>query len=46
MKGYTVVFTGELLGISREKAERILTDNGAKCTKSVSGKTSLLIYGE
>jgi DNA ligase (NAD+) len=41
----TVVFTGELLSVTRDEAERRVKELGGKTTKSVSSKTSLVIAG-
>ncbi|MGN1344487.1 MAG: NAD-dependent DNA ligase LigA [Traorella sp.] len=42
----TVVLTGSLTLFTREEAQALLEKLGATCTKSVSKKTNLVIYGE
>jgi DNA ligase (NAD+) len=44
--GITVVFTGELLSITRDEAEKYVKDLGGKATNSVSAKTSLVVAGQ
>jgi DNA ligase (NAD+) len=44
--GMTVVFTGEMSSLTRDKAERLVKEQGGKTTKSVSAKTSLVVAGE
>ncbi|MDR2180600.1 MAG: NAD-dependent DNA ligase LigA [Synergistaceae bacterium] len=43
--GMTVVFTGELLSVTRDEAEKRVKDLGGKATSSVSSKTSLVVAG-
>ncbi|MDR1376335.1 MAG: NAD-dependent DNA ligase LigA [Synergistaceae bacterium] len=43
--GMTVVFTGELLSITRSEAEKRVKELGGKATNSVSSKTSLVVAG-
>lgn len=45
LSGKTIVLTG-VLPVERNLMEDILKSLGAKCTKSVSKKTSYLVYGE
>jgi NAD-dependent DNA ligase len=40
----TIVFTGEF-SLSRDKLTSIIVSNGARNTKSVSKKTSIVVYG-
>lgn len=40
----TIVFTGEF-SLSRDKLSSIVTENGGRNTKSVSKKTSIVVYG-
>lgn len=42
----TIVITGSIANMSREEAEAILIQKGAKVSGSVSKKTDLVIYGE
>ncbi|MDR1977371.1 MAG: NAD-dependent DNA ligase LigA [Synergistaceae bacterium] len=44
--GMTVVFTGELLSIARNEAEKQVKALGGKTASSVSSKTSLVVAGE
>jgi len=46
LKGQVAVVTGTLPTLSREDAEALLKQLGAKVTSSVSAKTTLLIAGE
>lgn len=46
LEGKTVVLTGKLSQMGRSEAKKILEEQGAKVTGSVSKKTSLLIAGE
>ena len=43
--GMTVVFTGELLSVTRDEAEKRVKELGGKATNSVSSKTSLVVAG-
>lgn len=45
LKGMTVVLTGTLVSLSREKATELIEANGGKVTSSVSKKTSFLVAG-
>ena len=45
LKGMTVVLTGTLVSISREKATELIEANGGKVTSSVSKKTTFLVAG-
>ncbi|KAH3664129.1 hypothetical protein OGAPHI_004843 [Ogataea philodendri] len=45
LNGLTVVFTGILPTIDRDECVRIASKYGAKVTKSISGKTSLVVIG-
>jgi len=40
----TIVFTGEF-SLSRDKLTEIVLKNGGRNTKSVSKKTSIVVYG-
>lgn len=44
--GLTIVFTGVLPTLEREAAENIAKKYGARVTKSISGKTSLVVLGD
>lgn len=44
--GLTIVFTGVLPSLEREAAENIAKKYGARVTKSISGKTSLVVLGD
>jgi DNA ligase (NAD+) len=44
-KGMTVVLTGTLDSLSRERATELIESNGGKVTSSVSKKTSFLVAG-
>lgn len=44
--GLTIVFTGVLPGLDRDAAETIAKRYGAKVTKSILKKTSLVVIGE
>lgn len=44
--GLTIVFTGVLPGLDRDAAESLAKRYGAKVTKSISKKTSLVVIGE
>lgn len=46
LAGVTVVITGTLATMSREKAEAAVTELGGKATASVSKKTTALVVGE
>ena len=41
----TIVVTGTLFGISREEAEKLITDRSGKCSSTVSAKTSFVVAG-
>lgn len=45
LKGRTVVLTGTLESLSRERATEMIEANGGKVTSSVSKKTSFLVAG-
>ncbi|KAH3682303.1 hypothetical protein WICPIJ_006718 [Wickerhamomyces pijperi] len=45
LTGLTIVFTGVLPNLSREDCEALGQKYGAKITKSISGKTSLVVLG-
>jgi len=44
--GMTVVLTGTLTTLSREKAKEIIQSNGGKVTGSVSASTSMVVAGD
>ena len=44
--GLTIVFTGVLPNLDRATSESIATRYGARVTKSISGKTSLVVLGD
>ncbi|CAH6720583.1 replication factor C subunit 1 [[Candida] jaroonii] len=46
LSGLTMVFTGQLPSLERDQAESIAKRYGAKVTKSISGKTSVVVIGE
>ncbi len=46
LKGKTIVVTGTLPSLSRDEAEKLITDNGGKASSSVSKKTSYVLAGE
>lgn len=41
----TIVVTGTIFGISRDEAEKLITDRAGKCSNSVSAKTSFVVAG-
>ena len=45
-KAKTIVVTGTLPTLSRDEAEKLITDNGGKAASSVSKKTSYVLAGE
>ncbi|MGH7677209.1 MAG: NAD-dependent DNA ligase LigA [Gemmatimonadaceae bacterium] len=45
LKGMTVVLTGTLESLSRERATELIETNGGKVTSSVSKKTAFLVAG-
>lgn len=45
LNGLTIVFTGVLPSIDRDECARVAGQYGAKVTKSVSGRTSLVVIG-
>jgi DNA ligase (NAD+) len=45
-QGKTVVFTGTLSSMTRDKAEELVTKMGGRVSKSVSKKTDLVVVGE
>ncbi|KAG7726831.1 hypothetical protein KL933_003114 [Ogataea haglerorum] len=45
LNGLTIVFTGILPTIDRDECVRIASKYGARVTKSISGKTSLVVIG-
>ncbi|ODV86724.1 hypothetical protein CANARDRAFT_185793, partial [[Candida] arabinofermentans NRRL YB-2248] len=45
LNGLTIVFTGVLPSYDRAECERISSRYGAKVTKAISGKTSLVVIG-
>ena len=46
LKGKTIVVTGTLPTLSRDRAEKLIADNGGKASSSVSKKTSYVLAGE
>ncbi len=46
LAGKTIVVTGTLPSLSRDRAEKLITDNGGKASGSVSKKTSYVLAGE
>ena len=46
LKGKTIVVTGTLPTLSRDAAEKLITDNGCKASSSVYKKTSYVLAGE
>ncbi|GMM37221.1 replication factor C subunit 1 [Saccharomycopsis crataegensis] len=46
LAGLTIVFTGLLPHLSRDDCEYLAKQYGAKVTKSISGKTSVVVLGE
>ncbi|CCE84036.1 Piso0_004638 [Millerozyma farinosa CBS 7064] len=46
LSGLTIIFTGVLPNLDRNDAENLAKQYGAKVTKSISGKTSLVVIGE
>ena len=46
LRGKTIVVTGTLPTLSRDGAEKLITDNGGKAASSVSKKTSYVLAGE
>ena len=46
LAGLTIVVTGTLPTLGRKEVEELISNNGGKCTGSVSKKTSLLVAGE
>ena len=46
LKGLTIVVTGTLPTMGRNEVTELIENNGGKCTKSVSKKTSYLVAGE
>ncbi|MBQ3009497.1 MAG: NAD-dependent DNA ligase LigA, partial [Oscillospiraceae bacterium] len=46
LSGKTIVVTGTLPNLSRDRAEKLIADNGGKAASSVSKKTSYVLAGE
>lgn len=46
LSGLTIVFTGVLPRLDRDTSENLAKRYGAKVTKSISGKTSLVVIGD
>ncbi len=46
LKGKTLVITGTLPTLSRDMAEKLISDNGGKAASSVSKKTAYVLAGE
>jgi DNA polymerase-3 subunit epsilon len=40
-----IVVTGTLLGLTRDEAEKLITDRGGKCSGTVNAKTSFVVAG-
>ena len=45
LNGLTIVLTGVMVNLAREKLEAWICEHGGRCTGSVSGKTNILITG-
>jgi BRCT domain type II-containing protein len=45
LDGLTIVLTGVMINLAREKLEAWICEHGGRCTCSVSGKTDILITG-
>ena len=45
LAGMTIVVSGVFNAISRDKLEMMISDYGARCTGSISGKTDYLVIG-
>jgi len=46
LSGLTLVLSGIMQKLAREKLEIWITSHGGKCTGSVSGKTNILVIGD
>jgi BRCT domain type II-containing protein len=46
LKGCTIVLSGVMSLIGREKLEQFIVSHGGNCTNSVSGKTTYLVIGK
>lgn len=46
LAGLTIVFTGILPHLNREDCEHLAKEYGAKVTKSISGKTNVVVLGD
>ncbi len=46
LKGTSIVFTGELKNLTRQRASALVKENGAKVVSSVSKKTGYVVAGE
>ncbi len=45
LEGFTIVLTGVMELLAREKLEVFINTHGGRCTGSVSGKTTHLVVG-
>ena len=45
LEGQTLVFTGELEGMTREQAKEAVIQQGGRVSESVSGNTDFLVVG-
>ena len=46
LQGLKIVFTGSIVGFSREELRKMLEAHGARVTSSVSGETDILVVGD
>jgi BRCT domain type II-containing protein len=45
LDGYTIVLTGVMVLLAREKLESWIMEHGGRYTSAISGKTNMLITG-